>query len=441
MLSTGTTSHRRNTSMIFRNRQYIIAILLATCAVLETLALTYMQDHGRLFYYSSSLLFFFAGISICIVPLIPVGAGGESMNIRKWLSPYVPVLSALFLLFLIGYSLMILVPLYKSVGLQWADMLPTIKLACERFMSGKKVYGPAPEISDGSIIPYLPMMWIPFLPSLMIGFDLRWITFVFQFTGLAIAFIPIFNHKKSIPFIPIAIAGLGLFLLTNFFLIKNTTYWSMTEEGVVCGFYLFLSFALLRGNFVLIGLAIAGCVLSRYSLILWVPVYLVYVYFSCRRSDFWKLFLSLSVAMMVLFILPFFIKDPMYFINIPATYNRYTFIFWEKFGLNAHRYYLVGFFKFFTADQIQTMLYLQVATSLCAPVVFLMVVRWIKRKYKVNERYVAWGSLKISLVFFYSFVQGPFAYIYVPLTLISYLLVLDYLVQPDGDDVAPVEVH
>ena len=422
--------------MNFQKRYYTISIGLSICVLLETLALTYMQQNGATFYYSSSILYFMAGLGICLIPLIPLHKESKSISANKYTNQVIPYLGVLFLLALIVFHVIRLKSLYSNIGIdkKWADMLPTIELACQRFLQGKNVYGSAPEIWDTAIIPYLPLMWVPFLPAIVFDFDLRWITLIVQLLGIALILKPILVRKKTVPFIPSIIAGLGLFLLLNFFLYKNTTYWSMTEEGIVAGFYLLLSYSLLRGNYWMIGLAITGCTLSRYSLLFWIPIYFAFIFFTKPRLDFGKLFLSYAVSMLLLFILPYFIKDPSYFINIPIGYSKLVPNFWVHSKIDEHLLYNVGLFKFFNVASLHLMPTLEVITSFLAPLLFSLIVWRLKNKYPLNERYISYISLKISLIFFFGFIQMPYMYIFVPVTLISYLLLFDYLAIQDTKD-------
>src|ERR1035437_5321069 len=59
-----------------------------------------------------------------------------------------------------------------------ADMLPIIRVMNQRFISGQwyHIYDPIPEIWNGIRPIYLPAMWLPFVPSIIFKFDMRWIT-------------------------------------------------------------------------------------------------------------------------------------------------------------------------------------------------------------------------------------------------------------------------
>jgi len=408
---------------------YILSLALSLCVLLETLSLTYMQQNGGAFYYSSSILYFISGLGVSIIPILPISQMGKSLRSYELINKSIPFLTGIFFIVLFYDHLSVLIPLYRrfAIDKNWADMLPTIQVACQRFIDGKTVYARAPEIWDYSIIPYMPFMWMPFLPAVSLGFDLRWITFTAQFLGLLLIFIPLFTPGRKYPLIPLIIDGTGLFLLLNFTLMKRTDYWIMTEEGVIVAFYLLLSYTLLNKNYWLIGIAIMACTLSRYSLIFWIPVYFIYVLLTRPRSDFWKLLIAYGTSMSIFFILPFFIKDPSYFINIPLAYSKFTTYFWTQNKIDEHLYYSVGFFKFFRYQTIPLMSIFEVITSFSAPLIFLLILWRLKMKFALNERYIAYSSLKLSLAFFFGFIQMPYLYIFVPVTLMSYIVLFDYI--------------
>src|SRR5206468_10379966 len=62
--------------------------------------------------------------------------------------------------------------------IEYADMLPIMKVMCRRFINGewRQVYQPIPEIWHGIQPIYLPALWMPFTTSLIFHFDMRWIT-------------------------------------------------------------------------------------------------------------------------------------------------------------------------------------------------------------------------------------------------------------------------
>jgi hypothetical protein len=415
-----------------KNKFFLFSALLAFSVFFESLAFTYMQQQGRMFYYSNSIIYLFTGLAISILPLFFIQKATASTGTVRGFSRYLPYLAFLFFIFLLAYHISILSPLYKNwtIDIQNADMIPCIQLACRRFLHGQTVYGLVSEIypyESGATLIYLPMVWMPFLPSVIFGFDPRWTTLSAVFIGLFVSLTPLLKRRVQIPFIPLVLACVSLFLLLNYFLMKEIGFWAMTQEGVVAGLYMLLGFALLRRNYFFIGIMITMCLLSRYVLVLWIPPYLFYVFMSEPRKLFWQLFFSLGFSLLALFILPFFMLDPFYFFGIPVKQSNILHGFWDITHIQEKKYYTVGFYKFFTIDQIWLMTTLEIISSFAVPAIFLAGVFWLKRKYSINERYIAYGSLKICLIFFYGFLAAPYVYVIFPGAIISYVVLFDFL--------------
>ncbi len=401
-----------------------VSTLLSLAVLIETLCLTYVQEKGGVFYYSSSIVYVVSGLFISLLPLIQISVRSQP-SVARWPR----YLGVLILILLAIYYVNGLIPLYSYIPIDKsiADMLPSIKLACERLDRHEVVYGPAPEIWPGAIIPYLPMMWLPFMPAEVFHFDYRWITFILQGLGIYMALRPILKSDTKPPLIPGAIGVFSLFLINNFLLIKHKDYWSMTQEGLVAGFYMILCSALVRKNYVWIGLAMMACTLSRYSLLMWVPLYFGYVWLSQPRSDFWKMALTYGISMILLFVLPFFIWNPIYFFHISDNYLYLSSMFWERFQIAEHRHVNVGLFKFYSVENVTLMFRIGVFLSFLLPLLLLIWVLRRQRSGSINTRYVGFASLKICIICFFSFIPMPYFYIFVPPTLISYVVLFDYL--------------
>src|SRR6185437_3006803 len=68
-----------------------------------------------------------------------------------------------------------------------ADMLPIIKVMGDRFIAGQHshIYDTIPWIWHGTRPIYLPAMWLPYVPAIFLGIDMRWVAIA----GLLFAFI------------------------------------------------------------------------------------------------------------------------------------------------------------------------------------------------------------------------------------------------------------
>src|SRR5260221_1065397 len=151
--------------------------LLAAFAI-ETLCATYglkMAAHTAVV----SIIYFAAGIGIALLIIsIPAPekkqfvfvSTGKFNNYFK----YAVFLIMVVMAYIVANYWFYLIP----IDIDYADMLPVIKVMNERFVAGqwKHVYDNIPEIWNGIRPVYLPAMWLPFSPAIMFNFDMRWIT-------------------------------------------------------------------------------------------------------------------------------------------------------------------------------------------------------------------------------------------------------------------------
>lgn len=134
-----------------------------------------------------SILYFVSGIGIAALllrlPAIKLPSAGR----RAWISPSnirQLVITGLIALALYSWCLYWFDEL--PIDITNADMLPIIKIMGERFIAGQHshVYDTIPSIWNGVQPIYLPAMWLPYVPAIAMGIDMRWIAIA----GLLFAF-------------------------------------------------------------------------------------------------------------------------------------------------------------------------------------------------------------------------------------------------------------
>ncbi len=207
----------------------------------------------------------------------------------------------------------------------FADMLPVIKVMNERFLSGawKHVYDPIPEIWNGTRPIYLPAMWFPYAPAVMMKLDMRWITVTAVLLSFSIVLFNIRlrgNHYFGYGQIVIAA------LLFWWLFARNDVHSliSMSEEGVVIFYFVILSLAIISDNALFMGFVACCCLLSRYSMIGWLAPCLVFYGF---QKDYRKLivFSITGITCFVLFFLvPFGYKTLEQMVSLPSLYVSFA---------------------------------------------------------------------------------------------------------------------
>jgi hypothetical protein len=253
-------------------------LLLAACT-LEVLSQTYGLKYGSK--DISAIVYVLMGIAVGILPLLPQRE--EQILPQKEVFPFLRYFGLGLLavgIFYFGGQAIRAQPLDYT----FADMLPIIKVMGERWLAGDPVYAPIPEIWDGMQPIYLPLLWMTYVPALLLEVDIRIVNLLFILLASALAVR--FWRKPTTTwhwgiYVP-------LLILLTYILITYTTFITITEEPVVVGFYVLLGYSVYRKHTGWIILALVGCLLSRYALVFWAATYLVYMFWQeDRRKALW----------------------------------------------------------------------------------------------------------------------------------------------------------
>ncbi len=307
------------------------------------------------------------------------------------------------------------------VDVYTADMLPIMKVMDRRFLSGEwnHVYDTIPEIWQGIRPIYLPAMWMPFAIPTLLNLDVRWLTVVCLLFAFTVFFhiLHFRRHEAFAVFLSFIAAMLFWWLMT-----QNDLHGfvSVSEEGVVVAYYVILVWSLLSGNIVLTGIAASLCLLSRYSLIGWVPAFALYLLLSKKYRN-GIIFATIGLGMLlVLFIIPFGWQPFMRLIHLPEYYIDFAGKVWKsspEVFANS-----MGFAKFFGPKGTTILHRLLVVLAFSVPLLFIAGVYYLKKKGRMLNN-VPLATLKVSLVIFYSFLDVPYLYLFYTSSFVSLVAV------------------
>jgi hypothetical protein len=398
---------------------------LVVAVAVETLCATYCL---KIPLYSPlySIVHFAAGISIAILILFFPPASFPRLKYAKFNTrhTYIKILIACvmgFVTYQVSRYWMDSIP----VDIEYADMLPVIRIMDQRFIEGhwKHVYDNIPEIWEGTNPIYLPAMWLPFTLSILLHFDMRWVA-VF---GLLFAFVSFLflleSIKNKILFILVLFIGLILYswLLTE----EIHSFISMTEEGVVVAYYVLLVLALSSNNILLIGFAASLCLLSRYALIGWVPAFISYLFLTKNKKQAFIFAGTGFACLLILFILPFGWEPFSRLLKFPGHYIDYAKLVWER---NPEFFYeSLGFAKFFGPGRVAFLHTLLIVLSFAVPFLFMIICFYKSKKQTLSN--IPLAVLKISVVVFYGFIDVPYLYLFYTSSFISLTIVALFTVE------------
>jgi hypothetical protein len=196
----------------------------------------------------------------------------------------------------------------------------------------------------------------------------------------------------------------------------------VTVETLIVSYHLLLGLALIAGTQIWKGLALAGCLLSRYSVVLWVPLALAVFW----MRDGYKSVMTISLIFLGVFsmtYLPFLLDDPMSFkkgydYHSQAAVNLWHPRDWQNpddtpENLLQGLGFGIYFYENISGDISDKVAGYKLAHVLLSSLTVLALgLFYFTQRAKIDYRLFLLGSLKIYLVVFYNFIQIPFHYLY-----------------------------
>ena len=388
------------------------AILLVAFAI-ETLSSTWcLKLHGWTPLFS--ILYLLSGLAIAVtllrLPRLRLPAPGA----RPWQSASLQrSVIIIFLTALALYSWCLYWFDEMPIDITNADMLPIIKVMAERFLAGQHshVYDPIPAIWHGVQPIYLPAMWLPYVPAVAIGIDMRWIAIVgllFAFGAFIVLYKP--SGSRCAFFL-----GVLAFLLFWWIVADNTPgIVSVSEEGVVIGYYTLLVLALVSGKPWLTGIAISLCMLSRYALVGWIPAYVLWLILQKRTKQLSIISLTGICCFVLIFLVPVGWVTFKRLAYLPHDYISFAGRVWKDspdvFSTAP------GLAWFFGRNGTAILHGLLIFLSFTLPMAFIV---YAIRRGRNN---VPLAVLKLSLVVFYCFIDVPYLYLFYTSSVVSLLI-------------------
>ena len=226
-----------------------------------------------------------------------------------------------------------------------SDVLPQLKGQCNLFFTGQFPYQPIKLPTHEPFPVYMPLHWSVIQISESLHIDIRWSGMILLMVAVGVAgyFLakthPTAAHRYAMP------ALLMLALPVWGFAWLGQIDIALSLETAVAAWFVILAAGLASRNHVLIAVGIAGALLSRYTLVFWLPLFAVLLWLHAPRKYSYWIWGSVGAAFLLLFVLPFWIKEPTIFSRMAAHYNmcseatwrwpdQFTFI--DGLGLNMH---------------------------------------------------------------------------------------------------------
>ena len=317
------------------------------------------------------------------------------------------------------------------VNLANSDIIPTITIGVKRFVAGEFVYAP---INHGDHISYtyLPAQWLPFCIAELFRFDYRWVPIILTaLVGLWLIRRAMKGHFAN----GLLIGGLLLFNYTFIRKFEDGVFIN-TVEIMIAGYYMAFIAGIGTKNALLKGFLISLCLLSRYSLVLWLPLWLFVEFFSGDRRKLMLTLLMIGLCVCCIYIIPFLSHDWLVFSKYYPAYSSAALGEWQhqnERGLPMHLYNGQGLAWLFYEQlkshdlpyRIKCLQQVHLMMSL-GSVAAMGAWYWFNRN-RVERRIFLMGSFKIYLSIFLAFIQVPYAYLMITGSFVSIAILAELM--------------
>lgn len=300
-----------------------------------------------------------------------------------------------------------------------SDIIPQITALVQRFLDGQQPYYPI-KFSNYDLYPtYLPLQWLPYIPLELAHKDYRWVpTFAMWFA--CTYFFITSRHKTDNNIWSILIPIWPMVIWFSFIWHDNLAF-VYSVEGLVASYYFFTAESIKRQNAVMLAITVSVCLLSRYSIIFWVPLLVALYYATGKRKEAFLIAGTAAILFVTIYWFPFLRKDPGIFINGYNYHTQAALHEWQndlaKNNGTANLYNGLGLtpyaLKFLPGDERSILATYKiihfVACALCI-IILGAVFAFNRAKYQLHVFLLF--SFKVYLTVFYMFIQIPYKYLF-----------------------------
>jgi hypothetical protein len=413
-------------------KQQISDFALPTLLILENLFLYVFHDNGMDSQTVNAFGFFLCSVAFGIVLIYNFYKTNETEETPKP-AYYKYIIGLLFacatVVLLLNTAKVIRM---NKIDAKVSDIIPTIQVLVGRLRHHLNPYAYGSIECFGYKTPsgYLPMHWMPFLAADVLKFDYRWIPYIIWSIAVLVLCIRNINNAlwKQVLFLVFA-AG-TYYMITQL----SSGIIAITIETMVAGYYMLCIVGLNNKNSYIQGLLISFCLLSRYMLALWLPLWAFVLLSSGYSRSFLKSALTITVIVSAMYVIPFLSKDWGEFFASLHTYQSYSINEWHHLngnGLPMHLYNGFGFAYLFYEKYIVTdvqqgyeLLKMMIYIVLSIAVVIMGIWYRINRS-KIDHRIFLMASLKIYLALFLAFIIVPYQYLMITANFVSMAIYIE----------------
>ncbi len=404
-------------------------ISIATAILLEIILL--FNTKNLLGQTANSILYALCSISIGILLLLKYynkhvelasGHSSEKMRQETYFSAVKIVVPILIIwLIYLHYDILSQMPIDPKKS----DVIPMVQYMVQRFVHGEYVYKAIYDFGYFLSPTYMPLHWMPFTIAEICKFDYRWVAFCLWISASILLLVRTF--KTNIHACIFVLLILSLFYYAIYRFDRNVI--AYTLELTIAAYYILLIISINQTSAVYAGLGIALCVMSRYSLVLWLPLWFLVTILSREKKYTLTVIATVIVVVISVYVIPFLSKDWHIYSNTLNQYYRAAIGEWENLSIFTWKPYQLyagtGFAHLFyeslqdweLADKIKRLQKVHFLVSIGITVV-MGTWYWFNRK-KIYPRIFLMASFKIYFTLFLAFIQVPYIYLMIVANFVS----------------------
>ncbi len=300
-----------------------------------------------------------------------------------------------------------------------SDIIMALTVYPQRWLAGQEVYRPlTAELGYFALPTYLPATWFPFVVPELLHLDYRWMSGAIFAVGIAVYLYSVYRQRQPARrAFALALLPFGL-LYAVMMTEPGVVGW--TVELMIAGYYLLLVASILQRSYWGQAAMLIICLLSRFSLVFWVPLHLALLFFQGSRRVALGAAGAVAAGVLLLYVVPFLSHDWGMFMQVQHSYTDVALNEWRHLnaqGRPLHLYNGIGLGNFFYRHGGGSLLSRLHSLQTVHIALLLIIVAggawlyWRQRAPRTDYRVYSVLVLKVYLTTFYAFVQVPYAYL------------------------------
>jgi hypothetical protein len=309
--------------------------------------------------------------------------------------------------------------LYGDYG-KYSDVNLQLEALYDRFAKGEQPYYPLESVPWHPFPVYMTAHWIIIAIPRLLGVDFRWVGLVMLL--LVNLWFVIQSARSRMPVPQLLVLAVAVPFLLLSFNRQGLADIFVTFETPIAAYYLILAIGLIRNNLWIVATGLILCVLSRYTLVFWFPLFGLILLHERPLKTSLAIWGGLALALLLFYIIPFLLKSPNILLDGVTYHNKAAIDEWSGYGNPPVSYshlsgvYFAPHMKDFFSGSMEERVWMARAVQ-GTLMIFLNILGYLgyrKLRGKTDPFQYSLVWLYIIVVCFYAF--GPLTYKYYLLT-------------------------